>query len=140
MKVVLSIISASCLALVSGCTNLKEIAEGFTAKQTQSKSNPQEARSSKTQELSRPPAQIQAESSTSKQSNAPECIVLDPNDTYANARTTPNGAIIGPLANGTRVQVIGELNDPSGRAWSEVRFGNADSTGYVFKKLLTSCK
>ena len=70
----------------------------------------------------------------------PECIILDPNDTYANARTTPNGSIIGPLANGTRVQVIGELNDPSGRAWSEVKFGNAGTSGYVFKRLLTSCK
>ena len=70
----------------------------------------------------------------------PECIILDPNDTYANARTTPNGSIIGPLANGTRVQVIGELYDPSGRAWSEVKFGNAGTSGYVFKRLLTSCK
>ena len=70
----------------------------------------------------------------------PECIILDPNDTYANARTTPNGSIIGPLANGTRVQIIGELNDPSGRAWSEVKFGNAGMSGYVFKRLLTSCK
>jgi len=70
----------------------------------------------------------------------PECIVLDPNDTYANARTTPNGSIVGPLANGTRVKVIGELNDPSGRPWSEVSFGTSGSTGYVFKSLLTSCQ
>ena len=70
----------------------------------------------------------------------PECIILDPNDSYANARTTPNGSIVGPLSNGTRVQVIGELNDPSGRPWSEVEFGNAGTTGYVFKSLLTSCK
>ena len=70
----------------------------------------------------------------------PECTILDPNYTYANTRTTPNGSIVGPLANGTRVQVIGELNDPSGRPWSEVKFGNAGTTGYVFKRLLTSCK
>ena len=75
-----------------------------------------------------------------QQKKFPECIILDPNDTYANARTTPNGSIVGPLANGTRVQVIGELNDPSGRLWSEVKFGNAGTTGYVFKRLLTSCK
>ncbi len=70
----------------------------------------------------------------------PECIILDPNDSYANARTTPNGSIVGPLSNGTRVQVIGELNDPSGRPWSEVKFGNAGTKGYVLKRLLTSCK
>lgn len=75
-----------------------------------------------------------------QQKTIPECTILDPNDTYANARTTPNGSIVGPLANGTRVQVIGELNDPSGRPWSEVMFGNAGTTGYVFKHLLTSCK
>ena len=69
-----------------------------------------------------------------------ECIVLDPNDTYANARLTPNGSIVGPLANGTRVKVIGELNDPAGRPWSEVSFGTAATTGYVFKSLLTSCQ
>ena len=66
-----------------------------------------------------------------------ECIVLDPNDTYANARSTPNGSIVGPLANGTRVKVIGELNDPAGRPWSEVSFGTAATTGYIFKSLLT---
>ena len=140
MKAILNLIVASCLALTAGCTNLIEIAEGIKPKQTQNKSNPQEVDSSSTQGLSKPPAQIQAKSDISKQSYTPECIVLDPNDTYANARTTPNGAIVGPLANGTRVQVIGELNDPSGRPWSEVRFGSAGSTGYVFKSLLTSCK
>ena len=75
-----------------------------------------------------------------KEETVPECIVLDPNDTYANARTTPNGSIVGPLANGTRVKVIGELNDPAGRKWSEVSFGNAGTSGYVFKSLLTSCE
>ena len=39
-----------------------------------------------------------------------------------------------------KLQVIGELNDPSGRPWSEVKLGNAGTTGYVFKRLLTSCK
>jgi len=75
-----------------------------------------------------------------QQEKAQECIVLDPNDTYANARSTPNGSIVGPLANGTRVKIIGELNDPSGRPWSEVSFGNSGTTGYVFKSLLTSCE
>ena len=136
----MKLIVASCLALTAGCTNLIEIAEGFKSKQTQNKSNSQEVETSSTQELPKPPEQIQTKSDISKQSHTPECIVLDPNDTYANARTTPNGAIVGPLANGTRVKVIGELNDPSGRPWSEVRFGSAGSTGYVFKSLLTSCE
>ena len=140
MKAILKLIVASCLALTAGCTNLIEIAEGFKSKQTQNKSNSQEVETSSTQELPKPPEQIQTKSDISKQSHTPECIVLDPNDTYANARTTPNGAIVGPLANGTRVQVIGELNDSSGRPWSEVIFGNAGSTGYVFKSLLTSCE
>ena len=140
MKAILNLTVASCLALTAGCTNLIEIDEGFKSKQTQNKSNPQEVETSSTQELSKPPAQIQTKSDISKQSHTPECIVLDPDDNYANARTTPNGAIVGPLANGTRVQVIGELNDSSGRPWSEVRFGNAGSTGYVFKRLLTSCE
>ena len=75
-----------------------------------------------------------------QQEKTQECIVLDPNDTYANARSTPNGSIVGPLANGTRVKIIGELNDPSGRPWSEVSFGNSGTTGYVFKSLLTYCE
>ena len=140
MKAFLSIIGASCLVLTAGCTNLIEIAKGFKTSQPQNKSNPQEVETSSTQQLSKPPEQIQAKSNISKQSYTPECIVLDPNDSYANARATPNGPIVGPLANGTRVQVIGELDDPSGRPWSEVRFGSAGSTGYVFKSLLTSCK
>ena len=144
MKAVLSIIGASCLALTAGCTNLIEIADGFKTKQTQNKSNPQEIGSSSTQELPQPtiqtPTQAKAESDINKQNNTLECIVLDANDAYANARKTPNGAIVGPLANGTRVQVIGELNDPAGRPWSEVKFGSAGATGYVFKNLLTSCK
>lgn len=145
MKAILSIMGASCLALAAGCTNLIEIAEGFNANRTENKDKPQETKPTITQEsaaapTTQAPPQSQAESNRLKQNNAIECIVLDPNDTYANARTTPNGTIVGPLANGTRVQVIGELNDSSGRPWSEVSFGSAGTTGYVFKKLLTSCQ
>ena len=144
MKAILSIIGASCLALAAGCTNLIEIAEEFKANRTQNKDNPQETKPTIAQESAAPTTQVsrqnQAESNKLKQNNTIECIVLDPNDTYANARTTPNGTIVGPLANGTRVQVIGELNDSSGRQWSEVSFGSAGTTGYVFKKLLTSCQ
>ena len=141
MKAVLSIIGMSFLALTAGCTNLIEIAEEFNAKRTENKANPQEIKPISEQESAAASSiQTPQQISKKKQNNAMECIVLDPNDTYANARTTPNGAIVGPLANGTRVQVIGELNDPSGRPWSEVSFGSAGSTGYVFKKLLTSCE
>ena len=144
MRAILSIIGASCLSLASGCANIAEITEGFKPNQARRLSKPEETTSSRTEESPNPIIQtspeIQAKNDTNQPSTALECIVLDTNDTYANARRTPNGAIIGPLANGTRVQVIGELNEPSGRPWSEVSFGSAGSTGYVFKKLLTSCK
>ena len=50
----------------------------------------------------------------------PACRVNDPNDTYVNLRQTPNGTLVGPVNNGTSVQISGYQTDSQGRNWAAV--------------------
>lgn len=66
-------------------------------------------------------------------------VVSDPNDTFVNVRTCPNGDVIAPIPNGITTTVIGENN-----GWYIVDFGRSwqNVVGYMYKPLLsknTSC-
>ncbi len=66
-------------------------------------------------------------------------VVYDPNDTYVNVRTSPNGRIIRGIPNGSKTGVMGER-----RGWYLVSFDARfdDIKGYMKKELLwhsTSC-
>jgi len=79
VKAVLSIIGASCLALTAGCTNLIEITEGFKAKQTGDKPNPQSVEENGARELPK------ATTQTSTQNRQPATRVIwegEMNDGY----------------------------------------------------------
>ncbi|MCU0518141.1 MAG: SH3 domain-containing protein [Oscillatoria sp. Prado101] len=64
-------------------------------------------------------------------------VVADPNDTYVNLRSTPNGSVVARLNNGTRVYVYGRSNEWS---WVEHEWdrGGMDS-GYMFSRFLAPC-
>ena len=64
------------------------------------------------------------------------CIVNDANDTYANLRQSPNGALIGPVNNGTSVWISGSQTDVRGREWALVRT-QSNQTGFIFRALVT---
>ncbi len=60
-------------------------------------------------------------------------VVRDPNDTYVNVRTSPNGNIIRGIPNGSKTSIIGEQ-----QGWYKVSFDSRfDSiTGFMKKELL----
>jgi hypothetical protein len=69
-----------------------------------------------------------------------ECIVADPTPTPLNARTAPNGRIIGTLDNGQAVVIIDHADDGQMRPWvyvSDPETGNP--IGWVFREFIV-CK
>jgi len=60
-------------------------------------------------------------------------VIYDPNDTYVNVRTAPNGNVIQGIPNGSKTSVIGEQS-----GWYKVNFDSRfDSiTGFMKKELL----
>ena len=62
------------------------------------------------------------------------CRILDPNDTYANVRNFPNGALIGPLLNDTRVSLVDIKKDSEGRDWALIKYG--DKVGFIMNSLI----
>ena len=64
------------------------------------------------------------------------CIVNDANDTYANLRQSPNGALVGPVNNGTQVWISGSQTDVRGREWALVRT-QSNQTGFIFRALVS---
>ena len=72
----------------------------------------------------------------SREKSLASCRVNDPNDTYVNLRQTPNGSLIGPVANGTSIQITGYQSDSQGRDWAEVYTSNKQ-VGYMFRRMLS---
>jgi len=64
------------------------------------------------------------------------CRVNDPNDSYVNLRQSPNGALIGPVVNGTTVQITGYQSDTQGRDWAAV-FTPDKRVGYMFRQMIS---
>jgi len=66
------------------------------------------------------------------------CTVLDRSDTYANTRSSPNGAIESWIPNHQDVQLDGFSVDSQGRRWGKVL--NRGTASYVFGSFLTNCR
>ncbi len=64
--------------------------------------------------------------------SAQYCTVQDPTGTPLNVRSSPNGAIIGALHNGTTVHVLNSAVDAGGRAWAYVQPQGPGRVGWVF--------
>ena len=62
------------------------------------------------------------------------CRVMDPTGTPLNVRSTPNGAIVDTLSNGTPIQLLATQQDARGRDWSQIgRVGQGQALGWVFR-------
>jgi cytochrome c oxidase assembly protein Cox11 len=64
------------------------------------------------------------------------CKVTDPTGTALNVRQTPNGAVIGIVKNGRRVNVVGSGKDAQGRPWSKIR-GQSGAVGWVLREFVS---
>jgi uncharacterized protein YraI len=66
------------------------------------------------------------------------CKVTDPTGTPLNVRASPNGKIIGTLANGTLVSVAGYGEDANGKSWAQVKnYGTGKLIGWVFREFIS---
>jgi len=66
------------------------------------------------------------------------CVVWDPQDTYANVRSSPNGAVIDTRENGRQIEVVGIAYDEKGRPW--VDFVSRGSSGhFILQSLVGRC-
>ena len=83
-----------------------------------------------------PPAQPTVINSSQTPPKQQVCRVNDPNDTYVNLRQTPNGTLIGPVNNGTAVQISGYQADMQGRDWAAVMTSD-QRVGFMFRRMIT---
>jgi hypothetical protein len=67
---------------------------------------------------------------------AQTCVVNDPTGTPLNVRTEPDGAILGALYNGVRVQITDTAYDGSGKRWAYVVPLDSGKRGWVFRAFL----
>jgi hypothetical protein len=66
------------------------------------------------------------------------CVVADPTGTPLNIRTSPNGKIVGKIANGERVRISDQTTE-DGKQWAYISNAAARPMGWVFRKFL-SCR
>lgn len=78
------------------------------------------------------------EKSMPQHTNYRICTILDPADTYANKRMSPNGKIESTIANGEEVVLLGHRLDSDGRTWGYVL--ERGVSGYVFGDFLSNCR
>ncbi len=67
---------------------------------------------------------------------AQECAVNDPTGTPLNVRSRPNGAILGALHNGSRLQILDVTYDVNGKPWAYVDPLGPGKRGWVFRDYL----
>jgi uncharacterized protein YraI len=67
---------------------------------------------------------------------AETCVVDDPTGTPLNVRASPNGAIVGALYNGVRVDIRDVTRDRSGKRWAYVIPLDEGKRGWVFRDFL----
>jgi hypothetical protein len=66
------------------------------------------------------------------------CKVTDPTGTPLNVRESPNGKVIGTLANGTLVSVVESKNAANGKPWVKVRhYTTMQPIGWVFREFVS---
>lgn len=66
------------------------------------------------------------------------CKVTDPTGTPLNVRASPNGKIIGTLANGTFVTIVDSKNAANGKPWVKVQHAETNTPiGWVFREFVS---
>ena len=63
------------------------------------------------------------------------CVVTDPTGTPLNIRTSPNGKIVGKIANGERIRMSDQTTE-SGKEWAYISNAASRPLGWVFRKFL----
>ena len=63
------------------------------------------------------------------------CVVAEPTGTPLNIRTSPNGKIVGKIANGERVRISGQTVE-NGKEWAYISTAASRPIGWVFRKFL----
>jgi hypothetical protein len=66
------------------------------------------------------------------------CVVADPTGTPLNIRTSPNGKIVGKIANGERLRILDQTTE-NGKEWAYISNAASRPIGWVFRKFLV-CK
>ncbi|CAN7387300.1 SH3 domain-containing protein [Bradyrhizobium sp. LjRoot220] len=66
------------------------------------------------------------------------CVVADPTGTPLNIRTSPNGKIVGKIANGERIRISDQTTE-NGKQWAYISNAASRPIGWVFRKFLV-CK
>ena len=64
------------------------------------------------------------------------CVIADPTPTPLNIRTSPNGKIIGTIANGERVGILDQTTDRTGDQWVYISDSGSQPLGWVFRRYL----
>ena len=66
------------------------------------------------------------------------CKVTDPTGTPLKVRESPNGKIIGTLANGTFVTIVDSKNTANGKPWVKVQHAETKKPiGWVFREFVS---
>ena len=63
------------------------------------------------------------------------CVVADPTGTPLNIRTSPNGKIVGKIANGERIRISDQTTE-NGKEWAYISNAASRPMGWVFRKFL----
>ena len=63
------------------------------------------------------------------------CVVADPTGTPLNIRTSPNGKIVGKIANGERIRISDQTTE-NGKEWAYISNAASRPIGWVFRKFL----
>jgi len=67
------------------------------------------------------------------------CVIADPSPTPLNLRTSPNGKIIGTIANGERTRILDRARDRGGDEWVYISDATSQPLGWVFRRYIV-CK
>lgn len=66
------------------------------------------------------------------------CKVTDPTGTPLNVRESPNGKIVGTLANGTVVAIVEYKDAANGKPWAKVQhYETKKPIGWVFREFVS---
>lgn len=85
------------------------------------------------------PAVVSAAQDVGESNRAEEtanCVIADPTSTPLNIRTTPNGKIIGTIANGERARILDQTTDRTGDQWVYISDSASQPLGWVFRRYL----
>jgi len=63
------------------------------------------------------------------------CVVADPTGTPLNIRTSPNGKIVGKIANGERIRISDQTTE-NGKEWAYISNAASRPIGWVFRKFI----